>query len=201
MDMAILSFVMSTTALALYSCSYFFNNKRNYLSLQVVGNVFLLLSYLLMGAYFTMVSVGIGIGRGLICYSYEKLNKKVPVYIVFTLCFVTILSYFIINYVILSGTASPWDVLYLIASCMYAITFAIRNIKLMRYLVLIPHTCAITYNLLIRAPISSAISYGIEFAITVIAIIKFRIQEKIKTGGKCETATNTGDIKLKTDGI
>ena len=178
--MSTLSFVMSTVALVLYSCSYFFDNKRNYLILQLIGNVFLSLSYLLMGAYFTMVSVGIGIGRGLICYSYEKRNKKVPLYMVMALCFITVLSYIVINYVILSGDSSPWDILYLFASCMYAITFAIRNIKLMRYLVLIPHMSAIAYNLLVLAPISSAISYGIEFVITVVAIIKFRIQEKIK---------------------
>lgn len=179
MNMTILSFVMSTVALALYSCSYFFNNKKNYLIFQLVGNVFLSLSYLLMGAYFTMVSVAIGIARGLICYSYEKRDKKVPLYMVIALCVVTILSYVIINYIVLSGTASPWDVLYLIASCMYAITFAIRNIKLMRYVVLIPHTSAIAYNLLVGAPISSAISYGIELVITIVAIIKFHIQEKV----------------------
>lgn len=176
--MATLSFVMSAIALALYSGSYFFNNKRNYLIFQLTGNVFLSLSYLLMGAYFTMVSVAIGIARGLICYTYEKKNKEVPAYMIIALCAVTVLSYVIINYVVLSGTASPWDILYMIASCLYAITFAIRNIKLMRYIVLIPHACAIAYNLLIAAPISSAISYGIEFTITIVAIIKFHIQEK-----------------------
>lgn len=168
-----LSFAMSTIALILYSCSYFFNTKKRYLILQLIGNGFLSLSYLLMGAYFTMVSVGIGIGRGLICYTYEKRNKNVPIYMIAGLCLVTILSYVVINFVILSGNSSPWDVLYLIAACMYAITFAIRDIKLMRYLVLIPHTCAILYNLLVGAPISSAISYGIELVITVVAIIKF----------------------------
>ena len=61
---------------------------------------------------------------------------------------------------------------------MYAITFAMRNIKLMRYVILIPHMSAIAYNLLVNAPISSAISYGIEFIITIVAIIKFHIQEK-----------------------
>ncbi len=172
-----LSFAMSTIALDLYSCSYFFNNKRNYLILQVIGNIFLSLSYLLMGAYFTMVSVGIGIGRGLICYRYEKRNMRVPLYMILGLCGATILTYIIINYFVLS-TASPWDIFYLIASCMYAISFAIRNIKLMRYVVLIPHASAILYNLLVAAPISSAISYGIEFVITVVAIIKFHIQEK-----------------------
>ena len=173
-----LSFIMSALALALYCSSYFFNSKKKYLILQMSGNVFLSLSYFFMGAYFTMVSVAIGILRGLICYTYEKHNKKVPLYMIMGLCFVTVLSYVLINYVVLSGTASPWDILYMAASCMYAIIFAIRNIILMRYVVLIPHTCAIAYNLLVHAPISSAISYGIEFVITVVAIVKFRLQEK-----------------------
>lgn len=176
--MNLLSYIMSTVALALYCSSYFFNNKKKYLVLQLNGNLFLSLSYFFMGAYFTMVSAAVGIVRGLVCYAYEKNNKKVPIYVISGLCAVTVLSYVIINYVILSGTSSPWDVLYMIASCMYAITFAIRNIKLMRYVVLIPHLSAIFYNLLVKAPISSAISYGIEFMITVVAIIKFHIQEK-----------------------
>ena len=88
------------------------------------------------------------------------------------------MSYIVINYIILSGASSPWDVLYMVASCMYAVTFAMRNIKLMRYVILIPHMSAVSYNLLVDAPISSAISYGIEFIITVVAIIKFHIQER-----------------------
>ena len=170
-----LSFIMSTIALALYSISYFFNNKRNYLILQLTGNVFLSVSYMLLGAYFTMVSVIIGIARGLVCYVYERKDKKVPVAVVAGLCLATVASYVIINYVILSQ-ASAWDFLYLIASCMYSVTFAIRNIRVMRYAVLIPHSCAIAYNLLIKAPISSAMSYGIELAVTVAAIVKYEIQ-------------------------
>lgn len=173
-----LAYIMSTIALALYCGSYFFNNKKKYLILQLNGNLFLSVSYLFMGAYFTMVSVAVGIARGLICYTYEKNNKKVPIYMIVGLCFVTVASYIIINYVVLSGTSSQWDFLYMFASCMYAITFAIRNIKLMRYLVLVPHLSAVLYNLLAKAPVSSAISYGIEFLITVVAIIKFHIQEK-----------------------
>ena len=60
------SCVMSTVALGLYSSSYFF--KRNYLILQLSGNVCLSLSYLLMGAFFTMVSALIGVARGLIFF-------------------------------------------------------------------------------------------------------------------------------------
>ena len=172
--MLVLSFVMSTVALVLYSCSYFFNSKRNYLILQLTGNFFLSASYLLIGSYFTMVAVMIGVARGLICYTYEKKDKKVPLYWIVALCFASIFSYIIINTVILSQ-ASVFDVLYLFASCMYAITFAIRNLRVMRYVVLLPHTSAVAYNLLIHAPISSAISYGIELAVTVVAIVKYDV--------------------------
>lgn len=170
---------MSTVALCLYSLSYFFNNKKKYLILQLVGNVFLSFSYLLMGAYFTMVSVTIGIARGLLCYIYEKKDKNVPVFVIVGLCLATVSSYIIINHVVLSQ-ASVWDFLYLLASCMYAVTFAIRNIRAMRYAVLVPHSCAIAYNLLIKAPITSAISYGIEFGVTVVAIIKYEMQNAQK---------------------
>ena len=172
-----LSFAMSTIALILYSSSYFFNNKRNYLLLQLTGNFFLSASYLLIGSYFTMVAVMLGIARGLICYVYEKKDKSVPIYWIIGLCLASILSYIIINTIILS-TASVWDFLYLFAFCMYAVTFAMRNIRLMRFVVLIPHASAIAYNLLIHAPISSAISYGIELTVTVVAIIRYEISAK-----------------------
>ena len=182
--MSTFSFVMSTIALILYSLSYFFNSKRNYLILQLTGNLFLSVSYLLINSYFTMVAVLLGIARGLICYVYEKRDKEVPIYYVVGLCLVTILSYFIINTVILSQ-ASSWDVLYLFSSCMYAITFAIRNLRVMRFVVLLPHSSAVAYNLLIKAPISSVISYAIELVVTVVAIVKFEVirwREKKKEG-------------------
>ena len=173
-----LAVAMSMTALVLYSASYFFNSKKHYLVLQICGNVFLSLSYLVIGAYFTMVSVMIGIVRGLVCYIYEKKDKKIPIYVVVGLCTATILSYLIINCMIIPQH-SAWDIIYLFASCMYVITFAIRNISVMRYMVLIPHSCAILYNILIKAPISSAISYGIELLVTIIAIIKYESPQSI----------------------
>ena len=175
-----LSFVMSTIALILYSSSYFFNNKRNYLILQLSGNIFLSCSYLLIGSYFTMVALMLGIARGLICYVYEKKDKRVPIYYIIGLCLATVLSYIVINYVVLRSQASAWDVLYLFAACMYAVTFAIRNIRVMRFLVLIPHISSVAYNLLINAPISSAISYGIELTVTVVAIIKYDVLGRYK---------------------
>ena len=175
-----LSFVMSTIALILYSLSYFFNNKRSFLMLQLSGNVFLSVSYLVMGSYFTMVSVLIGIARGLLCYLYEKRDKRVPIFVVLGLCSATVVSFIVVNYVILSQ-ASPWDVLYMVASCMYSITFAMRNIRLMRYVTLVPHSLAVAYNLLIEAPFTSAVSYAIELIVTVAAIIRFDL---IKRRGK-----------------
>ena len=170
-----LSFITSAIALSLYSVSYFFNNKRNYLIAQMIGNVVFSFSYLFLGAYFTMVSVIIGIARALVCFIYEKKDKSVPNLLVIGLCAITVLSYVIINYVILSQS-STWDFLYLIASCLYTITFAIRNLRIMRFVVTIPHISAIAYNILIKAPFTSAISYTIELSVTLVAIVKQEIQ-------------------------
>ena len=165
---------MSIIALCLYCLSYFFSKKSHYLVLQLTGNVFLSLSYCFIGEYFTMIAVFIGIFRGLICYTFEKKNKKVPIPVIVGICAVTVSCYVIINYVIFSA-ASMWDFLYLFASCMYAVTFSIRNIRVMRYAVLVPHTSAVVYNLLIAAPITSAVSYAIELGVTVLAIVRFEI--------------------------
>lgn len=173
------SFICSAIALALYSASYFFKTKKMYLTLQIIGNIFLALSYLLISAFFTMVSVILGIGRGLVCYFYEKRDKSVPVLVIIALCAATIISYITINFVILKS-ATSWDILYMLASCFYAITFTIRNLKLMRWAVLVPHSLAIAYNLVIKAPITSAMSYAIEFVITIVAIIKFRTRREKK---------------------
>ena len=126
-----------------------------------------------------MVAVMIGVARGLICYVFEKKDREVPIYYIIGLCLSSIASYVIINFVILSQ-ASVWDFLYLFASCMYAVTFAIRNLRVMRFIVLLPTSSAIAYNLLVRAPISSAISYGIEWVVTVVAIVKCEIERKKK---------------------
>ena len=153
--------------------------EKSFLILQLTGNVFLSVSYLVMGSYFTVFSVLIGIARGLLCYVYEKKDKKVPIFVVAGLCAATVAGFVVVNYVVLSQ-ASPWDVLYLCASCMYSITFAMRNIKRMRYVTLVPHTLAVAYNLLIHAPITSAMSYAIELVVTVVAIIKFDLIKRRK---------------------
>ena len=147
--------------------------------LQLSGNVFLSVSYLIIGSYFTMISVLIGIARGLLCYLYEKRDKRVPIFVVLGLCSATVVSSIVVNYVILSQS-SPWDVLYMVASCMYSITFAMRNIRLMRYVTLVPHSLAVAYNLLIKAPFTSAVSYAIELIVTVVAIVRFDLIKRRK---------------------
>ena len=173
----VISTVASFIALVLYSLSYFFKSKRHYLVLQGSGNVCLAISFLLLGEYFTMVSVVIGILRAVVCYYYEARNRRVPIWVIVMLCSMIIASFFVVNTLILK-TAKPWDILYLVASCLYAVVFTIRNLTVMRYVVLVPHVLSIAYNLIIQSPIFTAISYTIELIVTVVAIIKFRLQDK-----------------------
>lgn len=183
MNNSVFSTVTSFLALVLYSGSYFFKTKRGYLLMQGFGNVSLALSYLYIGEFFTMFTLGLGIARVAICYVYEKKNKNVPVPVIVALCATIIASFFVINFGILK-TGEFWDALYLVASCLYAVVFTIRNLKVMRYVILVPHSLAIAYNLIIRAPITSAISYFIELAVTLVAIVKFHLQERAASKAK-----------------
>lgn len=177
MNESVFSSVTSFIALVLYSSSYFFKTKQGYLITQGLGNVSLALSYLFIGEFFTMFTVGLGIARAAICYYYEKKNKNVPVLVIAALCATIIASFFVINFGILK-TGEFWDALYLVASCLYAVVFTIRNLKVMRYVILVPHSLAIAYNLIIRAPFTSALSYLIELTVTLVAIVKFHLQER-----------------------
>ena len=70
------------------------------------------------------------------------------------------------------------DILYLAAMVLYAFIFRIRNIKVVRYTVIIPHVLAILYNLLLPNMIFVAMSYGFELLADFYAIFKYNIKEK-----------------------
>ena len=156
-----LSLAISFVALALVSFSYLVKKKRYYLFLQALACLCLVFSYFFVTEFFAMVSIFVGLLRTLIYYAYEKNDKHAPPLVVAAICFVTVSVYFIINVGVLS-TWRPLDVLYVLSLCMYAIVFSIRNLYLMKWLVIIPHVLAILYNVMIFAPPFTVLSYSAE---------------------------------------
>lgn len=167
-----LSQIAGATTLGLMVLSYFFKNKSTYLFLQTMGLVSMFLSYLFGGEYFAMITLSVSLFRTLTFYIYEKKDKEAPIFFSFLFSALAITAYLTLNLLIL-GSAKPVDVLYLGAVVMYAFIFRIRNIKTVRCTLLVPHSLAVLYNLLLGNMLFVAASYLFELLADVYAIIKY----------------------------
>ena len=174
--------IVSFVAMSLIVSSYFFEKKVYFLLFQAMGTVFLVLSYLFSGEYFATIGLTVGLSRTLTYFLLEQKGKDTPISLVFLFSGLTLAAYFIVNLGILK-TAKPIDIFYVASLVSYAIVFRMKNVELMRYLVLIPTALGTLYNILCSAPIFTTVSYAFEVAAGVYAVIKFNIlgkKEKIK---------------------
>ena len=175
-----LSLIASFIAMAVIVISYFVKKKEHYLLFQSLGLVFLIVSYFFSLQFFAMIGIGLGLLRAITFFIYEKKGKNAPIGWSFAFSILTIISYFIINFGILK-TAQPLDLLCLAGLILYAFIFRIRNLKIVRFTMLIPTislplpsdvTSILTFlfNLLTHAPIFATISYAFELIANIISI-------------------------------
>lgn len=170
---------VSFIALALIVSSYLFKDRVWFLLFQALGIVFLILSYFFTGEYFAMVGLTIGLGRTFVYFLYERKQKLAPVPVAATFCMLTLAAYGVVNLWIL-GDPKLVDIVNLVVLCLYAVLFRIKNVKLMRYLLLVPTALAVLYNVLCGATVFVIASYSFEIAANVYAIVKFNILSEKK---------------------
>ena len=176
------AFIVSVVVMLVMCCSYFFKRKSLYLLTQGVGIAFLMAAYILLKEYFAMVGLVIGLLRSVTYLLYEWKNKETPIWWAILFSILGVACYFIVN-VWIQGSAKPYDLIYLVGLVAYAFIFRIRNLKLLRYLVLIPTGLSIVYNALLGVEtLFVVISYSFEMGANIVAIVKFRIQEKKGAG-------------------
>ena len=149
-------------------------NKNAYLVFQATGIVGLILSYLFSEEYFATVGLSIGLARTLIYFAYEKKDKLAPVTVPIAVSFCTACSYCIINLGILKD-GNIWDILLLVGYVCYAFAFRIRDMKHLRYFMLIPTGFALTYNFAVSAPLFTICAYMFELGANLVSIFKFYI--------------------------
>ncbi|MBQ7339676.1 MAG: YgjV family protein [Clostridia bacterium] len=171
MDIKIVADIASFIAMVLIATSYFVKNKRNYLFFQLVGIVFLILSFFFSVMFVAMIGLSIGLLRTITFFIYEKKGKKAPLIWSFVFSALTIGGYFIAQAI--KDTATPYDVMNIIALCMYAFIFRIRDIRVVKFTMLVPTVLSILYNLLSSAPIFNALSYTIELIANIVSIITY----------------------------
>lgn len=174
MENQTLALVASFIAMSLVILSYFTRKKERFLLFQSLCIVFLIISYFFTVQFFAMLGLAVGLFRTLIYFAYEKRGRLAPIFVPFLLAGMTLASYFIVNFSIL-GTSDPLDILCLVALICYAFIFRVRNLCLVRFLMLIPTVLSVLFNLLTDAAFFTFLSYLFELGANVASIFKYHV--------------------------
>lgn len=177
MDNPTLALTASLLSMIFVIIAYFVKNKSLYLAFQASCIVFLVISYFFTMQFFAMVGLSIGLIRALVFFTYEKKDKDAPLLVSFAFVVAATASYLIINLWILK-TAQPLDLLCLSASIMYSFIFRIRNLKIVRYMMLIPTTLSILFNALTNAAIFATLSYVFELLANIVSIFSCHMHKR-----------------------
>lgn len=174
-----LSLIASFIAMAFVVTSYFVKRKSLYLLFQSLCIVFLVASYFFTEQFFAMIGLAIGLVRALVFFAYERKEKIAPLWVSCALAGGTIASYFIVNFGILK-TAQPLDILCVAALVLYAFIFRIRDLKLVRFTMLVPTVLSILFNTLTNAALFASLTYVFELTANVVSIYKYHIRTEKK---------------------
>ena len=174
MENQVLAHITSYIAMALVVLSYFTKKKERFLLFQSLCIVFLIISYFFNVQFFAMVGLAVGLARALVYFAYEKKGRLAPFYWPFLLSGLTLASYFIVNYAILK-TADPLDLLCLAGLICYAFIFRVRNLTLVRFLMLVPTVLSVLFNLLTHAAPGASLTYIFELSANVLSIFKYDV--------------------------
>lgn len=169
---------VSFIAMVLIAASYFMKGKSGFFLYQVLGMIFLMTSYLLTQDYFPMIGLGIGMGRSITYFVFEKKDKNPSIFWPILFSVLSVFAYVVINVIILQ-TANATAIIYLLGLVLYAFVYWIRDLEKMRYLATIPTALCILYNVVSKAPVFTVISYTFELCANVAAIYKYHIKPKM----------------------
>ncbi|MBQ8290901.1 MAG: YgjV family protein [Clostridia bacterium] len=181
----VLSLIASFVAMVFVVVSYFVKKKSLYLLFQALCIMFLIVSYFFSVQFFAMIGLGIGLVRALAYFAYEQKDKNAPLWVALALAAATTASYVIVNFFVLK-TAQPLDILCLLALVMYAFIFRIRNLKIVRFTMLVPTVLSILFNTLTGAAFFASLTYIFELTADVVSIYKYHIRgNDVHVKGDC----------------
>ena len=179
MENPTLALIASFIAMLFVVAAYFTKKKAWYLLCQILCVVFLIVSYFFTVQFFAMIGLLVGLFRSITFFIYENKGKQAPIFWSFLFSVLTIASYFTVNFGILH-TAQPLDILCLSSLIMYAFIFRIRNLKIVRFTMLIPTVVSILFNLLTEAALFATLSYVFELFANCVSIVKYHILNQKK---------------------
>jgi len=166
----ILAQVFGGIALILVSIGYFLKSKFKFLIIQVIANFFYASAFFVVGAYTGALIVTISIFRCLYIFFAEKHSFK------YLYHFLSIfIALYIISTILLWST--PLDLMPLFTSIMFTIGYTIKNLQVMRYMLILPNAILVIYNILSTTYVS-AILDALEVVVIIVAIIKFNLAKQ-----------------------
>ena len=177
MENEVLALIASFLAMTCVVIAYFVKKKSHYLLFQLLCILSLIVSYFFSLEFFAMIGIALGGLRTLTFFIYEKNEKTASIGWSFLFSALTIISYLITSFIVYKN-ANPLDFLYLTGLILYAFIFRIRNLKIVRFTMLIPTFLSILFNVFAQAPIFATLSYVFEFIANVISIFKFHVFNK-----------------------
>lgn len=166
----VLAQILGGIALILVCVGYFLKKKSHFLIIQTVANFFYSAAFLVVGAYVGAALVMISIFRCIYLYFAEKHSFK------YTLHF---LPFFILCYLVMTIVFwdSPFDFIPLISSTLFTIGFTIKNLQVMRHVLIIPNVLLVLYNIL-KTTYTSALLDLIEVVVIIVVIVKHKLKNR-----------------------
>lgn len=166
----ILAQIFGGIALILVVISYFLMNKEYFLFIQIIANVFYGLSFIVNGALVAGLNTFISILRVLALYLYERKDKTPPIYLIliFSACYITIGVIFFKSY---------YDIIVIITPILFTIAMWVKNMQLVRYLMLLPNAILVFYAILNQV-YTTALLDLIEVIAIIVALITYYIHKK-----------------------
>ena len=168
----ILAQIFGGIALVVVSISYFLKNKSTFMIFQVITNFFYAMAFLVVSEYVGAIITIISIFRCLYIYIAEKKQFKYKLH--FLPIFVAM--YIVVTIVFYTNT---FDIMALCSSTLFTIAYVITNLQTMRYVLLIPNSILVAYNILTTTYASAVLDF-LEVVVILVAILKFYYQNKQK---------------------
>ena len=107
------SLIISFVSMSFNAGSFFAKKKTGFLLMQATGIILLVITFLLTAEYSAMVGLGIGLGRVLTYFFFERKQKKPSVFWPILFSTLSIISYAVIEWIVL-GNSGGKNVYYLI---------------------------------------------------------------------------------------
>lgn len=166
----ILAQVFGGIALILLCISYFVKKRSVFFIFQTIADIFYALAFLVVGAYVGAFVTFVAVFRTLFLYFSEGQELKGE--------FLFLTIFVVLNILIsVSYYSSPYDFLPILTSLIFTYSYAIKDMQIMRYVLLVPNSILILYNILSTTYVSAILDF-VEVMTIACAIIKFSRENK-----------------------